>query len=218
MKKYFAQLRPLERRLAVGVLVVVILVLNAWLIWPHLSDWGNLRRRLNDARTKLSLYQTAITQLPGLQAQMKTFESQGEYVPPEDQANNFIRAIQSQAADSGVGISSTSRQTSRTNEFFIEQLQNITVTATDEQLVNFLYKLGSSASMIRVRDLGLQPDNARQRLNANIQLVASYQKRPPAPPPAAPKPATAQPTPAKPAAATRAAAPAAAKPLTKTAK
>ena len=29
MKKYFAQLRPLERRLAVGVLVIVIVVLNA---------------------------------------------------------------------------------------------------------------------------------------------------------------------------------------------
>ena len=35
MKKYFSQLRPLERRLAVAVLVVVIVVLNAWLIWPH---------------------------------------------------------------------------------------------------------------------------------------------------------------------------------------
>ena len=30
--------------------------------------------------------------------------------------------------------------------------------------------------MIRVRDLELQPDAPRQHLNANIQLVASYQK------------------------------------------
>ena len=65
-----------------------------------------------------------------------------------------------------------------TNEFFVEQVQNISVTATDEQLVNFLYKLGSGASMIRVRDLELQPDNAHQHLNANIRLVASYQKKP----------------------------------------
>jgi Tfp pilus assembly protein PilO len=202
MKKYFAQLRPLERRLAVGVLVVVILVLNAWLIWPHFSDWGALRRRLNDARGKLQLYQTAIAQLPGYQTQMKTFESQGESVAPEDQANNFVRAIQTQAADSGVAIGSTSRQMTRTNEFFIEQIQNISVTATDEQLVDFLYKLGSGASMIRVRDLELSADNARQHLNANIRLVASYQKKPPAP-----KPAIAP-----------AAAPATAMPLTKTAK
>lgn len=217
MKKYFAQLRPLERRLAVGVLVVVILVLNAWLIWPHFSDWGNLHRRLNNARSKLKLYETAIAQLPALEKEMKTFEGQGESVPPEDQAINFIRAIQNQAAESGVGINSTSRQMSRTNEFFVEQVQNITVTATDEQLVDFLYKLGSSASMIRVRDLELQADNARQHLSANIRLVASYQKKP-----AAASPAAANPAAPKPAASTRAAAPAkapaAAKPLTKTAK
>jgi Tfp pilus assembly protein PilO len=198
MKKYFAQLRPLERRLAVGVLVVVILVLNAWLIWPHFSDWGNLHRRLKSAQSKLKLYQTNITQLPDYEAQMKKFESQGESVAPEDQAINFIRTIQTQAAESGVGIGSTSRQLTHTNEFFVEQVQNISVTATDEQLVDFLYKLGSGVSMIRVRDLELQPDNPRQHLNANIRLVASYQKKP-----AASKPA---------------AAPAAAKPLTKTAK
>jgi Tfp pilus assembly protein PilO len=213
MKKYFAQLRPLERRLAVGVLVVVILVLNAWLIWPHFSDWGRLRQRLDDARSKLKLYDAAIAQLPAYEAQMKTFASQGESVTADDQAVNFIRTIQSQAAESGVAINSTSRQMSRTNDFFVEQVQNISVTATDEQLVNFLYKLGSGASMIRVRDLELQPDNSHQRLNANIRIVASYQKKPAASPPAPPTS-----TAAKPATATRAAAPAAAKPLPKTAK
>ena len=44
MKKYFAQLRPLERRLAIGVLVVVFLVLNYVFVWPHFSDWGNLHQ------------------------------------------------------------------------------------------------------------------------------------------------------------------------------
>jgi hypothetical protein len=62
----------------------------------------------------------------------------------------------------------------------VEQVQNITVLATEEQLVDFLYKLGTGASMIRVRDLELQPDQPRQRLVANIKLVASYQKNPPA--------------------------------------
>jgi hypothetical protein len=30
--------------------------------------------------------------------------------------------------------------------------------------------------MIRVRDLELQPDQVHQHLNANVRLVASYQK------------------------------------------
>ena len=60
--------------------------------------------------------------------------------------------------------------------FFVEQIQNINVSATDDQLVDFLYKLGSDVSMIRVRDLELQPDVPHQKLNANIKLVASYQR------------------------------------------
>jgi Tfp pilus assembly protein PilO len=199
MKKYFAHLRPMERRLAVGVLVVVIIVLNAWLIWPRFSDWGKLQGRLDDARRKLQLYNTTIAQKRNFETELKKFESQGESsVAPEDQTINFMRVIQTQAAESGVGIGSTSRQMTHTNEFFVEQVQNISVTATDEQLVNFLYKLGSGASMIRVRDLELQPDGPRQHLNANIRLVASYQKNPAVP--------------------ARAAAPAEAKLTTKTAK
>jgi type II secretory pathway component PulM len=180
MKKYFAHLRPLERRLAVGVAVILILVLNWWLIWPHFSDWGNLRRREGDARRKLALYQSVITETSGYQAQVKKLEGQGEFVAPEDQAINFMRTIQSQSAASGVNINSYSRSTMHTNQFFMEQTQNINAIATDEQLVDFLYKLGSGASMVRVRDLELQPDGAKQHLNANIRLVASYQKTAPA--------------------------------------
>ncbi|MGA9451934.1 MAG: hypothetical protein WBW41_11410 [Verrucomicrobiia bacterium] len=182
MKKYFSQLRPLERRLAVGGFVALIVVLNWWLVWPHFSDWGNLKNRLKTANDKLKLYQAAVAQIPDYQAKVKAFESQGEFVAPDDQAINFTRAIQSQSAASRVNIINTSRQLTRTNDaFFVEQIQNINVTATDDQLVDFLYKLGSGASMIRVRDLELQPDAAHQHLTANIRLVASYQKSPTAP-------------------------------------
>ena len=68
MKKYFSQLRPLERRLAVGVLVVLFIVLNWVFVWPHFSDWGNLSRRLDGARNKLKLYQAVIAQMPGVQS------------------------------------------------------------------------------------------------------------------------------------------------------
>ncbi len=176
MKKYFAQLRPLERRLAIGVLVVLFLVLNAWKVWPHFSDWGDLQRRGDSARAKLKLYQTTISQSANYETLVKKFASEGESVAPEDQAIDMMRTINSQAAQSSVGIINASRQMTRTNEFFTEQTQNITVIATDSQLVDFLYKLGNDASMVRVIDLELQSDSTRQHLNANIRLVASYQK------------------------------------------
>ena len=181
MKKFFAQLRPLERRLAVGVLVVFILVLNWVFVWPHYADWSNLHNRLEAARQKLALYQTTILQTSNYQAQVNAFQAQGEVVATEDMAINFLRTIQSQATASQVQMGTMGRPMTRTNDaFFVEQIQNINVTATDEQLVDFLYKLGSGASMVRVRDLELQPDPPHQKLNANIQLVASYQKNGPA--------------------------------------
>jgi len=177
VKKYFEQLRPMERRLVVGVLVVLLVVLNAVFIWPHFSDWGNLRGRLDQAHGKLKLYQTAVAQIPSLKADLGKYESQGESVAPEDQGINFMRTIQTQSTQSGVQLLNTSRQLTRTSDaFFVEQVENINVLATEEQLVDFLYKLGSGASMIRVRDLTLQPDLPHQKLVADIRLVASYKK------------------------------------------
>ena len=162
------------------MLVVFILVLNWVFIWPHFSDWHKLHRRLEDAQRKRHYYQTTIAQATNYAAQVKSLEGQGEFVAPEDQAINFMRVIQAQSAQSGVGILNYSHSMIHTNEFFVEQAQNINVVGTDAQLVDFLYKLGSGSSMVRVRDLELQPDNPRQHLNANIRLVVSYQKAPPA--------------------------------------
>ena len=176
MKKYFAQLRPLERRLAVAILVVLFLVLNYVFVWPHFSDWSRLQNRLDDARRKQSIYRTTIAQAVDYEALVKKMEGEGGVVAPEDQAINFLRTIQSQSTRSGVGLVNISRQRASTNEFFVKLSQNINVIADDQQLVDFLYKLGADASMIRVQDLELQPDPAHQHLNANIQLIASYQK------------------------------------------
>jgi Tfp pilus assembly protein PilO len=179
MKKYLAQLRPMERRLVVGVAVVLLIVLNAVFVWPHFSDWNNLQTRLKKAKTQLDRNQAGAAQIPALQAQVNTFKTEGEFVAPEDQSINLMRTIQAQAAASGFGPQSYSPALTRTNDaFFVEQVQNITVLTTEQQLVDFLYNLGSSSSMIRVRDLVLAPDAPRQRLSANIKLVASYQKNP----------------------------------------
>jgi type II secretory pathway component PulM len=193
MKKFFEQLRPAERRLVIGVGVVLLVVLNWVLVWPHFSDWGNASRRYENARQELKSKQAKLALKAEFEKQMKDYASEGEFVAPEDQAVNFMRTVQSTAATCGFGIENFSRSQMRTNQFFVEQVQNITVHATEDQLVDFLYKLGSGASMIRVRDLTLSPDQARQKLGADIRLVASYQKNPkPASAATETKPATAK--------------------------
>jgi Tfp pilus assembly protein PilO len=178
MKKFFAQLRPLERRLAFGVMVVLILALNYVFVWPHFSDWGRLHDRMKTARDTLALYQTTVAQKSAAEQQVRQFKTENANVATEDQSIDFLRTIQSQAGASGVGIVNMSHQTASTNNvFFVEQSQNVNVIGTDEQLVDFLYKLGESASMIRVRNLELQPDGPRTHLNANVGLVATYLKK-----------------------------------------
>jgi Tfp pilus assembly protein PilO len=177
MKKYLAQLRPLERRLVVGVAVVLIIVLNWAFIWPHFSDFGKNRSRLDAAGLKLKNYQAAVAQIPDLQKKLKGYESEGDYVELDNQAVNLISTIQQQSAQSGVQLNNLSRPSMNTNDmFFVQQIQNINVIATEDGLVDFLYKLANNPAMIRVRDLTLQPDPPHQRLNADIRLVASYQK------------------------------------------
>ena len=181
MKKYFDQLRPTERRLVVGVLVILFIVLNWFYIVPHFSDLSALHGRSDKAKLTLKRWQTAIAEKPELEKQVKQFESEGQFVALEDQGINFLRTIQLQATASGITSMNPSRPITHTNDiFFIEQVQNVNLTATDDQLVDFLVNLSTNAAMIRVRDLELQPDQSRQHLIANVKLVANYQKNPPA--------------------------------------
>jgi Tfp pilus assembly protein PilO len=172
-------LRPFEKRLVVGVAAVLFIVLNAWFVFPHFSDLAQAVDRRADALKKLDRWQVEINQEPTYKKQIRELESEGQSVPAEDQQNQFSRAIQMQQAQSGVLITSTSKQTVRTNQFFLELTQQVSVESGEAQLVDFLYNLGSGNSLIRVRDLALHPNAPRQALSGNVKLVASYQKTPP---------------------------------------
>ncbi|HLP75845.1 MAG TPA: hypothetical protein VK327_02925 [Candidatus Paceibacterota bacterium] len=188
MKKYFSRLNPKERRFVVGVGLMFFLVVNVFWVWPRFKDWGDCRKRLGDARLKLSKYEAAIQQKPKIEGEMKKLASEGSYVPQEDQAIQFLRTIQVQAGKSGVGFQGSSRTFNSTNQFFMEQGQTVTIVAGETNLVDFLYNIGSGNSLVRVREISIRPDPQRQQLNAYITLVASFQKsvRSAAPAPAKP--------------------------------
>jgi hypothetical protein len=179
MKKYFEQLRPMERRLAVGVIVVVLAVVNYIVIWPHFGDWGNLDTKISQAQQTLKNYNDTIAQTPMYQQKLKKFQNESEYMAPEDQGVEFMRTIQNVAINTGVSLVNVPPSVMHTNDaFYVERVENISVKATDDQLVDFLYRLGMDGAMIRVWDLELHPDGPRQRLDAGVGLVASYQKTP----------------------------------------
>jgi len=169
-------LRPFEKRLVVGVGAVFFVVLNAWFVFPHFSDLSEAKERRAEALKKLESWQVEIDQARKYQAGINKFIKEGREVPMEDQQNQFARTIQNQQVQSGVGIQNFGRTTTKTNQFFLELTQLISVESGEAQLVDFLYNLGAGNSLIRVRDLALSPNPPRQALKGNIKLVASYQK------------------------------------------
>lgn len=189
MKEYFMRLNSMERRFVVGVMLIVFVLLNWVFVWPRFSDWSKYLVRRQKADDTLVKFQQAIAQGDKIKPFVSKLEGEGMSVPPEDMTVNFMLTIQSQGAASGVSILSNSRMPERADQFFMERVQNLSVTAGESELVDFLYNLGAGNSLIRVRGLSLHPDAPRQKLTGNITLVASYQKKaPPRPAPPAPAP------------------------------
>jgi hypothetical protein len=172
-------LRPFEKRLVVGVGAVLFVVLNAWFVVPHFSDLGQAKKRRADALEQMKRWQVEIDQKAKYEAGISKFIKEGQEVQAEDQVNQFARTVQEQQARSGVGIGNFGRTTTKTNQFFLELTQPVSVQSGEAQLVDFLYSLGSGNSLIRVSELTLRPDAPRQQLNGTVKLVASYQKTPP---------------------------------------
>lgn len=189
----FSRLSSAERWLIIIVIIALFAVVNFWFIFPRFDDWKKLGKRMKAAQETLQTFEEAIDQNGVVQAQITKMEGENAAVAAEDQAINFLTAIQNQAVASRVGIISSSSLPQRTNQFFLERIQSLTTSSGEEQLVDFLYNLGAGNSQIRVRALSIRTDPPRQNLNATINLIASFQKKAPAraAAPAAAKPAAA---------------------------
>ncbi|MEO7300074.1 MAG: hypothetical protein ABI042_16030 [Verrucomicrobiota bacterium] len=178
-------LRPSERRLVVGIGVVIFIVLNVFFVWPHFGDWGKIRGELAQGQRNLGLYNRKITQAQGrngFEAQLKKLQGEGAAVVADEQEIQLFRTVQNQVAQSRVTVSQYGQvmrsNSTQTNEFFEEQSIKISVNTGEKELVDFLLNVGAGSSMIRVRDLDLKPvDQNRYRLQGTITLSANYQKK-----------------------------------------
>jgi hypothetical protein len=194
VKKFWSQLKPQERRWVAGIGFVVFIILNYLLVWPQFGKWNQNVARMERASTKLVDYRLEVAKRAEYDRQIKMLESDGPPVQAEDQALHFETFYNDRAAESGMSIQTRSPLTSRTNDsFFVEKQATIQVLTTEKGLVEFLYVLGSSNSLMRVQNMSLRPvEPNRYQLSASLTIVASYKKNTPTPPPAvAPKPAAA---------------------------
>jgi hypothetical protein len=108
---------------------------------------------------------------------------------PIDQSRRFSSGIMTETSRAGLLLRSTSRVTSRTNGYFTELRQNLSLEATEPQLLDFLRNVATSNSVFRVQSLSLRPTPDRTRLGASMAIAGDY-RLPDAGP--APDPAAAQ--------------------------
>ena len=174
---YWDNLRPFEKRVVVGVGALFFVVLNFLFVFPYFKEWNRVDDRKFQANRKLRMYEEELSNTNKYWTKVREMEKEGADVPLEEQVRHFANTIDAQAGKSGVNMIQGGRTTTTTNQFFIEQSRSIGVQSPEEPLVDFLYNLGSSNSLIRVRDLNLRPDPPRQQIFANLTLVASYQKK-----------------------------------------
>lgn len=175
-------LTPAERRLVMVVAFVVFLVLNFLLIWPQFGELGRTQLRSKDVSSKLVRFQNEVRKKPDYERELKRLEGAGGYVASEEQALALSREVVAQAASSGVHIDRYDPQRTsgaQTNSFFEEQSLTITVNTAEQELVDFLYNLGASNSLIRVRTMTLGRDPSQMHLAGTITLVKSFQKKAP---------------------------------------
>jgi hypothetical protein len=179
VKQWFEQLKPQERRYAVIIGSAVFLILNYFFVWPHFGDWKRYDARIKKDDELTATYNKEVRLKPTYQHRINELQSDSSPIPPEDQAIDFIHFYSSRALSNKVSVVNQGTLTTQTNAFFLEQQMGIIVVADETNLVNFLYSLGSGNSMMRVRAMSLHPSQNHQDLNANITLVASYQKKTP---------------------------------------
>ena len=191
MTKWFDRLNlpPTERRLVLLGLVLLVILINYFLVWPYFSEWDKTAKTLVDETAKKAKFMTEISQRKKYETQLTELKLKG--VPgllDADRVPMMQQTIYAQGGLSGVTITRVTvpppiRSIGATNQFFDERLITVDVNGGEAELVDFLYQLGSGDSMMRVRDItNLRPDPSKTKLQASLTLVASFQKENKPPP------------------------------------
>ncbi len=173
-----------ERRLVVITGIVLFVMLNYFFVWPEFGELAKYDQRIMDASAKLKVFQDEISKRDAYEKELNELKNQGSEVATEEAALRLSQEVNSQAALSGVTITSITqlqRQGSggKTNAFFEEASVTVNINTGEKELVEFLYRLADKDMLIRAKSMQLGTDPSRFRLQGQITLVKSFQRKPP---------------------------------------
>jgi hypothetical protein len=176
-------LKPQERRWVVIVVLVVFGLLNFIFVFPNFGNLGRTEQGLSDVRKDLKKFQDEIDKQSTYTRQLRELQEGGQFIVNEEQGLRLSQEVNNQASLTGVSIISSTpgtRASGKTNQFFDEQTLQISINTDEPPLVEFLFNLAGRESLTRVRSMTLGPDPKRERLQGNLTLVKSFQRKAPA--------------------------------------
>ncbi len=172
-------LRPQERRLIVGVAMIIFVVLNLLFVRPHFGEWAATENKIAQTKKALANFQKEAARIPEYQKRLAQLQTSGSDVLSEEL--ELQRAVQTQVVSHGLMVNRYDPRAraseSHTNQFFGEQALAINFTSGGKELVDFLVDIAAGNSIIRVRDMSVRPDPSQTKLVGDITVVASYQKK-----------------------------------------
>ena len=169
-----------ERRIVMFVLVVLIGVL-AWMAFDMIPKPEQTNVKINKINRDLKSWIAERNKVGSYKEQINKLEGMSSAVVQEEQEVDMSRAINKLEASSGINVSRQGRVNTETNNFFIEKSMRIDFSGKESQIVDFLWKLGESDSLVRVSEMRVRPDKNRYKLEGWMELTASYQKNVTAP-------------------------------------
>lgn len=174
-------LRPVERRLVVVALLVLFIAINFYMVVPRFGDWKVLKNKIKEAQMNAARFAAETNNLPAYIAKLEELQSEGDFVPMQEAGLSLVQTVLAKAAEANLLVQ---RQTPAgggdvpNNPFFTEQRVTIHFTSGEKELVDFLIKLGSDKSLIRVRDMDIKPDPQQYKLVGSVTIIGRYQKKP----------------------------------------
>ena len=169
-----------ERRVVMFVLVVLIGVL-AWMAFDMIPKPEQTNVKINKINRDLKSWLKERNSVGTYKDQINKLEGMSSAVVQEEQEVDMSRTINKLEASSGINVSRQGRVNTETNNFFIEKSMRIDFSGKENQIVDFLWKLGESDSLVRVSEMRVRPDKNRYKLEGWMELTASYQKNVTAP-------------------------------------
>jgi len=164
------------------VAIVVFIVINWWVIIPMFGDWGRYENKLDYTRGQIQKFKAEIQREGEYKRKLGELRKQGQEVASEEAALRLQQDIISQANLTGLGYGTITPNragttTTKTN-FFDEASVNVSINTREKELIDFLVRLADRDLLIRAKSMDIGPDPSQTRLQGNLTLVKSFQRKP----------------------------------------